>query len=183
MTDPRSRRAAATATVAALLTVLVAPLAGAAPAPATVPAVPAAHGCTRTLAIADRVLTHQLHSDPTGWSTVGHARAYGMTIPVGRNGSRVEVSTEAPCRMVPSIVRHEWMHQRQMRWFGWSALSQRPDIEIMADCGSWMLGSRYTPYIDRARAGGDACTTSEFAYARAMIDAAGVAIVRDPGRA
>lgn len=68
---------------------------------------------------------------------------YGYTYPAGY----VEVSPRTPCRMVPDVVRHEWMHLQMLH-------APRPEPrreELVAGCGSLLLGSDATPAVDRAR--------------------------------
>lgn len=157
---------------AAILGVLAA-LCGVSLHPAT--AAPAA-GCTVRHELARTAA--QLHADPDT-ITVGRTPriAWGITIPDSEYRAHVIVSTKAPCWAVPSIVRHEWMHQQQFSYFG--AAHMPADTEIEADCGSWMLGSSFTPYITRARHDGSAGCTEDIAIvARYLIERAGARPVR-----
>lgn len=131
------------------------------------------------LVIRDRLA--QLGGNLADWSLTDEATSwYGAEIPTGTYTSRVEISVGVPCWVLPSTINHEWMHQQQMLWFGNGPMHRRDDVEIMADCGSWLLGSDYTPYLDRARRTGAGCSPTVFRYAEAMIAHAGVPLVRHP---
>lgn len=84
----------------------------------------------------------------------------------------VVVSRETPCDydFVISIVNHEWVHTQQHVLAGHKLLRKvygTPErVEKVADCGSQLLGSRYTPYIDRW----GPCTTSELTDARNLVE-------------
>lgn len=81
----------------------------------------------------------------------------------------ITVSDTAPCHAIVTIVNHEWMHTRQEALFPGRANRAYGEVfEIVADCGSMLLGSPITPYLERRkRAGGPAgCTADELDSAR-----------------
>ncbi|WIY05479.1 hypothetical protein QRX60_17110 [Amycolatopsis mongoliensis] len=101
---------------------------------------------------------------------------------VARPDEGVTVSEVVPCNpaLILSIVNHEWMHTQQQRAYPDSRLRSRAygrNVETVADCGSLLLGSRYTPYLDaRARETCRAvvgCTAFEDGAARRLLAAAG----------
>lgn len=53
------------------------------------------------------------------------------------------INPDVPCETLPSVLKHEWMHLQQGRTHG----DGGPDSELVADCGSQLLGSDVTPYI------------------------------------
>jgi hypothetical protein len=67
----------------------------------------------------------------------------------------VEFNPEVPCQHVGDIVRHEWMHLQQGRYYGgaektYAAYAGNLElVELVADCGSRLLGSGYLPYLQR----------------------------------
>ncbi|MFF5992562.1 hypothetical protein [Prauserella flavalba] len=85
----------------------------------------------------------------------------------------VTISTATTCEMVSSVIRHEWVHLQQGRMHGglrgaWRVYGDR--LEIVADCGSWLLGSQHTPYRQRAlEAGQPGCSPRDLAEARRLI--------------
>ncbi len=84
----------------------------------------------------------------------------------------VRVNRDMPCWTVSSIVNHEWMHLQQARVYGGNDLVVArygsPDmLEVVADCGSLLLGSTYVPYVERH--GRDVCTPHVVAEATALI--------------
>lgn len=94
----------------------------------------------------------------------------------------VTISELVPCNvpLILSVVNHEWMHAQQMRAYPDRRLRSRAygrHSETVADCGSLLLGSRYTPYLDeRARETCRAvvgCTAFEYGAARRLLAAAG----------
>lgn len=56
------------------------------------------------------------------------------------------VDPDVACHLVDDVVRHEWMHLQMIEQPG-----DQPQDELVADCGSWLLGSSYTPYRDDMR--------------------------------
>lgn len=60
------------------------------------------------------------------------------------------ISPQAPCEIVADIVRHEWMHLQQRRHHGSprAYYGEQERVERIADCGSKLLGSTWTPYLD-----------------------------------
>jgi hypothetical protein len=84
----------------------------------------------------------------------------------------VEFNPEVPCDRVSSIVRHEWMHLQQARHYGsYDAMltayaGDASLIELVADCGSQLLGSIYLPYLSQ----GWECTAWALGSARILID-------------
>ncbi|MFI6308508.1 hypothetical protein ACIBCH_42000 [Amycolatopsis thailandensis] len=89
---------------------------------------------------------------------------------IGYPGPRdITISDTAPCNAVVTIVNHEWVHTRQEQLYpGRSQQAYGDAFEIVADCGSMLLGSSITPYLERRkRAGGPAgCTPDELDSAR-----------------
>ncbi|MQA62289.1 MAG: hypothetical protein GEU86_12485 [Actinophytocola sp.] len=85
----------------------------------------------------------------------------------------VVISPQAPCEMVADIARHEWMHLQQRRhhdspkaYYG-----GQERVELIADCGSMLLGSTVTPYLDPERhAYIGQCQPGDYAEARRLID-------------
>jgi len=168
------RPATARRTLSALLTLaLVATLlVGTAPARAA-----AAPACDRAALIASRL--DELGRDGFAWRL-------GTTPPGSWGwasaGRGVTVSETVPCDsdLIVSIVNHEWMHTQQYRAYPERSLRARvygKAIETVADCGSMLLGSTVTPYLDerardtcRAVAG---CTPFELGAARRLLSAAG----------
>lgn len=173
----RSRLTAAALAVAGCATALAAS-APASPAAATVPAPAAAtEPCGRTPQILAATLA-ELHADPAAWSIGDADGAYGLTTSTRQHTGRTIVSDRAPCSAVPSIVHHEWIHQLQLHRLGAAQMvADGFRTELVADCGSWLLGSTYTPYVAMARrTGGAGCTAPVLADARALIAGAGVAL-------
>lgn len=129
---------------------------------AAVPSCDWAQEYTRTLA--------ELHEDTALWTVadLGAGNFWGLT---SIDTGRVTVSTWTPCARVADVVHHEHMHVQQHRMFGtdhFAALVLGADrIEITADCGSLLLGSRYTPYVQLA--GG--CSARDLRDARQLISA------------
>lgn len=77
--------------------------------------------------------------------------AWGMT---DTRNLTVRVSPDIPCNNVSSIVRHEWMHVQQARTLGVDLQAAYNDPtglldELVADCGSKMMGSTYLPYLSQ----------------------------------
>lgn len=110
-----------------------------------------------------------LDEDPKHW-TVRHIPNLSGTIddrydpPVGIVDPTIE------CELVDSVIRHEWMHLQQVRKYG-DVPAWGDHEEIVADCGSWILGADATPYRDRmAESRGVACTGPELAEALALIE-------------
>lgn len=172
------RRVLAGAVVGALA---AAGLALATPAVADAPAGPVA-ACVWSDELHDTI--RDLGSDPARWSVVPHdevPHGYGAYVDYSRGS--VVVGDGLPCDTVADVVRHEWMHVQQVRMHGGAdgirrALGDRD--EIVADCGSWILGSSYTPYRDRARADrGVACTSRDIADALELIGYPSWAASRD----
>lgn len=83
----------------------------------------------------------------------------------------VVVSRETPCDidLITSIVNHEWVHTKQYQVFGTHYAMKKvygaKGVEKIADCGSLLLGSRDTPYIDQY----GPCTDDELMVARDLI--------------
>jgi hypothetical protein len=91
---------------------------------------------------------------------------------------RVTISPTARCDLMPSVVNHEWMHVQQGHKYGSSERVFQAvgefEVEMVADCGSMLLGSTVTPYITQhRRETGDGCSEYELAAARSLIDNAG----------
>lgn len=117
----------------------------------------------------------QLHTAPTHW----HIQRLDFPAAAATDPNApypVYISPTAPCAWIPSIVHHEWMHVQQMSYP--LSYSGR-DIEIEADCGSWLLGSTVTPYLAGTRRnGGVGCTVAILEVAEILIHHAGVTPVR-----
>lgn len=88
----------------------------------------------------------------------------------------VRVSPAVPCALVATVVNHEWMHTRQEQLFGRYVGDTFPgaELERVADCGSWLLGSEDTPYLTQGAPGvpPGPCTAPELNYARRLISTA-----------
>lgn len=114
-----------------------------------------------------------LGSNPTRWSVVPGAEIDPYGGYVEYDHGRVRIADDLPCGVVADVVRHEWMHVQQVRLHGGREGIRRAfgdRDEIVADCGSQLLGSSYTPYIDRAvERRGVACTSRDIADALALI--------------
>jgi hypothetical protein len=84
----------------------------------------------------------------------------------------VVVSHETSCNydLVISIVNHEWVHTKQyVRYHTRSAIVKALGVvgtERIADCGSQLLGSKMTPYLDET----GPCTDTELMEARYLIE-------------
>ena len=119
---------------------------------------------------------HQLGSNRAVWDIVEPAELpdprYAAYTEFGHG--TVKVRADQRCEDVSDIVRHEWMHIQQVRMHGGGSEIRQAygdRVEIVADCGSWLLGSDYTPYRDKARADtGTACTPQDISDARELID-------------
>ncbi|MBN9739564.1 hypothetical protein DMP23_00330 [Amycolatopsis sp. A1MSW2902] len=80
---------------------------------------------------------------------------------------QVRVSPRTPCNLMVDVVNHEWMHTRQWSKYGHRTIQAYGDgLEPVADCGSKLLGSTFTPYL---RDRGFGCTDSELASARSLL--------------
>jgi len=87
----------------------------------------------------------------------------------------VVVSGKVTCEQMPTVVNHEWMHVQQARAFPGQvvlAYGGMDEVEIIADCGSMLLGSAYTPYLTQRRqqTGDHGCTADENWSARELIN-------------
>ena len=84
----------------------------------------------------------------------------------------VQLSPEIPCEKIDSVVNHEWMHLLQERTYpgrAQRAYGEHETYELVADCGSKLLGSSFTPYEVRVRE----CSASEFDSASWLLEKAG----------
>ncbi|WP_167369605.1 hypothetical protein [Amycolatopsis orientalis] len=66
-------------------------------------------------------------------------------------------------------MNHEWMHIRQeLRFPGRAMRAYVESYEIVADCGSLLLGSPITPYLERRKkaTGREGCPSDELDAAR-----------------
>lgn len=120
----------------------------------------------------------ELGEDPRDWVLVraddgaaGKAYTTGMAA----------VDPEIGCEYVASVVYHEWMHLQQLRVygddFGRTELGTSR-MEIVADCGAWLLGSTYTPYRQELlNEHGIGCTGVDLADARELIAHVGVTAI------
>jgi hypothetical protein len=130
---------------------------------------------TQPVCVWDDKLHHtldELGEGPADWSKVTWSTDHwGKAYPQGTGMGAI--SPETPCDTVASVVYHEWVHLQQYRHygpdFGASVLGQ-DRVEIVADCGAWLLGSTYTPYRQELLdAHGVACSTRDLDDARALI--------------
>lgn len=84
-----------------------------------------------------------------------------------RGTMQARISPRVPCTYMVDVVNHEWMHTRQYAKYGTRAIEAYGDgLEPIADCGSRLLGSTYTPYLDRR---GTGCLDYELASARSLL--------------
>jgi hypothetical protein len=86
----------------------------------------------------------------------------------------VIISDKVTCDLMTTVVNHEWLHVQQAHTYPGhvdEAYGGRAEVELIADCGSMLLGSRYTPYITRHRqnTGDRGCTDYELASAQSLI--------------
>lgn len=121
--------------------------------------VPAAQPPPRAAVVScDRVAVMNARLDELG--RAGHSWRIGF-VPdglwgvVGYPGPRdVTVSDSVPCDVIVSIVNHEWMHTRQERLYPGRAQRAYGEVfEVVADCGSMLLGSPISPCLDRRATG------------------------------
>jgi len=79
-------------------------------------------------------------------------------LPVGRGGQalmdqgRAEIDPAVDCVDLSSLVTHEWVHLQQARVYGSQQAATEfygdaERLEVAADCGAWLLGAAYTPYL------------------------------------
>ncbi len=79
-------------------------------------------------------------------------------LPRGRGGQalmdqgRAEIDPDVDCVDLSSLVTHEWVHLQQARMYGSQQAATEfyggaEQLEIAADCGAWLLGAAYTPYL------------------------------------
>ncbi|MCG3750485.1 MULTISPECIES: hypothetical protein [Amycolatopsis] len=63
---------------------------------------------------------------------------------------QVRISPRVPCSHMIDVINHEWVHTRQYAKYGDRTMQAYGDVlEPVADCGSRLLGSAYTPYLDQ----------------------------------
>lgn len=115
-----------------------------------------------------RTTIRELGEDPADWYASGGdaIEEYGGYTDFDERYAVVNV--DEPCRVVTDIVCHEWMHLQQVRLHGDGDGVRRAyggRMEMVADCGSRLLGSAYTPYVDMARG----CSPRDLADARKLI--------------
>jgi hypothetical protein len=126
------------------------------------------------------VMNHRLAELGRGdytWTFVPRADAGGGTAETLFAEHQVRIAADAPCGLILSVTNHEWMHVQQARKFGTNVAVfdayGADGVEMVADCGSQLLGSTDTPYIgQRLKAAGHGCTPRELADAHDLIDAA-----------
>lgn len=85
---------------------------------------------------------------------------------------RVQISPDVPCKSIGDVARHEWMHVLQWRAYGpvKAAYGTQANVERIADCGSRMLGSDYTPYLDAEHGSYvGPCSDADVTHATALI--------------
>jgi hypothetical protein len=117
----------------------------------------------------------QLGENPASWEQRKLAPNIGGNIDL--DSGRGYVNTATPCELVGDVVRHEWMHLQQLRMHGgsWEAAAQYYGsyVELVADCGSMLLGSAYTPNVRAAAAergrGRSGCSPYDLGDAHALI--------------
>jgi hypothetical protein len=88
----------------------------------------------------------------------------------------VRLSPSIPCDKIFDVVNHEWMHLLQEREYPGRvqrAYGGYEQFELVADCGSKILGSDYTPYETRIHA----CSSKEFESAARLIEQSEMAAV------
>jgi hypothetical protein len=83
----------------------------------------------------------------------------------------VTIRRDQPCRLIASMVNHEHMHLQQSRLYGVTEVralytADPLRMEFLADCGSMLLGSTYTPYLAGHH---HECTAVELAEVRRLI--------------
>lgn len=121
----------------------------------------------------DRTIA-QLGDDPAHWFRVRGDLMSGYNGRTDLDAGQSYVNPATPCEQVADTVRHEWMHLQQARAHGGAAGAYRAypgeRLEIVADCGSWLLGSNYTPYRQkRLDEHGVACSARDLADARQLL--------------
>ncbi|QWF81117.1 hypothetical protein HUW46_04543 [Amycolatopsis sp. CA-230715] len=83
----------------------------------------------------------------------------------------VRIRTTVGCDYMSSVVTHEWVHVQQGHRYGddlgrtYDAFGAH-ELEMVADCGSMLLGSPKHPYVDDA---GGVCSPYEVDTARRLI--------------
>jgi hypothetical protein len=87
--------------------------------------------------------------------------------------SVVTISTKTPCRLMHDVITHEWAHLLQGAYYGgwneaYDAVGGAAQLEREADCVSYLLGSRYTPYVALPN-GSVTCTSQELFNANALL--------------
>lgn len=116
---------------------------------------------------------YELGDDPSNWFLLGgepmrdpkRGIYFGM---VFHEDGSAAVNPATPCRLVADVVRHEWMHLQQWRMYGpdfGAVMLGKRRLELVADCGSMLLGSKYTPYLQQ-----ETCTQRDLRDARRLID-------------
>lgn len=103
-------------------------------------------------------------------------------LPAGRGVTlidehKVKISATVTCALMRDVVAHEWMHTLQGHKYGTNdrvyAAYTAFEVEMVADCGSMLLGSAWTPYIDQhAHETGAGCSEYELDAGRELIDKA-----------
>lgn len=89
---------------------------------------------------------------------------------------RVRISPTVPCGYMVDVINHEWIHTRQYAKYGKRTIQAYGDgLEPIADCGSRLLGSAYTPYLGLR---GTGCTEYELDSARSLLNSA----LNDPAK-
>lgn len=150
------RRAAAIAAATVLTCAFASP-----PAPV---AQPAPTSCNPSVVMSHRL--DQLGRGGFSWTIAEPPD--GLWGVVGLDGTmQVRVSPTVPCGYMRDVVNHEWMHTRQFAKYGVRTIRAYGDeLEPVADCGSQLLGSTYTPYL---KLRGYGCTAYELASARSLL--------------
>jgi hypothetical protein len=93
-------------------------------------------------------------------------------VPVGAGGAVFEDAhvvkiSPAMCDRMVSVVNHEWAHTQQTKLYpGRAAAAYGDELEPTADCASQLLGSVYTPYLERR---GYGCTEYEIQSAHTIL--------------
>lgn len=85
---------------------------------------------------------------------------------------QVTISSAVTCDKIRTVVTHEWMHLLQGREYpGRAQRAYGHDFEVIADCGSELLGGNYMPYFEVHHG----CTTANYESARHLIMKSGMA--------
>jgi hypothetical protein len=99
--------------------------------------------------------------DPAAW-VIGETSYFAEAGP-----GRVTVAPTVPCFVFRSVVVHEWMHLSQYADHpDPDSVWTRAGVELIADCGTLLLGEWYRPYAHERCEG---CSPPHKAEARRLI--------------